>query len=877
MKGLIVLGAVLLPSLSWADGTAWFGSEPPGKAYPAGEADRQYAMLAYDLAHRSAFQEVAAQTFRQDALIFDSDRDPLDVLLRRTEALLADIRLLPHAPDLGEESKALAGLRAEADRVEVNAKDLRRSLFDQVCRLRRRIALANPLLDFSDILFIKRQRSCFNHMCDQYYGIAQRPGGGLFVLCDAFGSRPTLRDVLADSVVGRGRLKGQRLTGGPRRNWNLTLDFSGNLSGDETEGGSFLSPQLSYDGRTVAFAYVECRGSRLHDTHTDPQRGHWDIGRCYHLFRVDLDGKNLVQLTDGTFNDFDPCWMPSGRIAFVSERRGGYLRCGRACPTYTVFDMSSEGNDIRCLSYHETNEWNPSVTHDGMIVYTRWDYVDRNAMVAHHPWIMTPDGRDPRAIQGNYTPRPSRPDMELRVRSIPGSHRMVATAAAHHGQAFGSLVVIDPRIPDNDRMSAVKRLTPDVGFPESQSGTESYGEAWPLSEDYYLCCFDPVHVPALNPGGMGAPGDPGTGYPKEPRARDPNPLGYYGLYLVDSFGNKELLYRDPDIGCHHPVPVRPRPAPPVIPEIAAAAAADRPDEATVGVINVYQNSHPWPAGTKITALRVYQIFPQSLPSIVTAHTGLPVPNTASVNIARAVLGTVPVEPDGSAHFIVPARRELFFQALDADGLAVTSMRSGTQFQPGEATTCRGCHEPRHETPLAGANVLAMQRPPSRLSPDVDGTNPFSYPRLVQPVLDAYCVTCHRKEADKAPPLDSSLVEFRTGWRPTAYYASYLSLAPKFGFYKYSDAAAAIQKVKSWSDPELWSDPKFNRTFPGEFGARSSKLYQLLQEGHYELSLPPEALHKLVVWLDSCSLFYGVYEAEGQQAQLRGKIVRPTLE
>jgi hypothetical protein len=179
--------------------------------------------------------------------------------------------------------------------------------------------------------------------------------------------------------------------------------------------------------------------------------------------------------------------------------------------------------------------------------------------------------------------------------------------------------------------------------------------------------------------------------------------------------------------------------------------------------------------------------------------------------------------------------------------------------------------------VAGANVLAMRRPPSRLSPDVDGANPFSYPRLVQPVLDRYCVACHQKEADKAPSLDSSLVEFRPGWRPTAYYASYLNLAPKFGFYSYSDAASAIAKVERWNDPKLWSDPKFNRTFPGEFGARSSKLYQLLQNGHYELRLPPEALHRLTLWLDSCSLFYGVYEAERQQAQLRGEILRPTLE
>jgi hypothetical protein len=871
MKSLVVLGVVMLPALAAAE-SAWIGPQPPGAAYPAGEEDRQFAMLAHDLAHRQAFALVADQTFRREALILDADRDPLDVVLRRTEALAADLRRLPQAPDLRTLQSQLAALRAAADRTSVDSQPARRALFDRTCRLRRTIALANPLLRFRDILFIKRQRSCFNHMCDQYYGIAQRPGGGLFVLADAFGPRPVLRDVLADSTVECGRLRGRQLSGGPRKSWNLTLDYFGNLSGDATQGGSFLAPELSYDGRTIAFAYVECLGGREHLIHTDARRGHWDQSRCYHLFSVGLDGRHLRQLTDGTFNDFDPCWMPSGRLAFVSERRGGYLRCGRACPTFTVFDMHADGADIRCLSYHETNEWNPSVGHDGMILYTRWDYVDRNAMVAHHPWVMTPDGRDPRAIQGNYTPRPSRPDMELRVRAIPGSHRLVATAAPHHGQAFGSLVVLDPRVQDDDQMSALKRLTPDVGFPESQQGTESYGEAWPLSEDYYLCSFDPVHVPALNPAGLGCPGDPGTGYPKEPKLRTPNPKGFYGLYLVDSFGNKELIYRDPEIGCHHPVPIMCRPLPPVVPEVARPTPAVEPAEASVGVINVYDSATRWPADTKITALRVYQVFPQPLPSNVTPHTGLPIPNTYSVNIARAVLGTVPVERDGSAHFVLPACREVFFQALDERGLAVTSMRSATQFLPGEKATCRGCHEPRHYTPTAKANALALQRAPSRLQPDVDGTNPFSYPRLVQPVLDRFCTACHQQQAaQKAPPLDRTLVKF-PGWRETQYYTSYLSLTTKFGFYNYS----SIGPLK-WNDRTVWTDPKFNQTYPGQFGARASKLYQILEQGHYGVRLPPDAMHRLTVWLDSCSLFYGVYEEQGQQAQLRGDVVRPSLE
>ncbi len=36
-------------------------------------------------------------------------------------------------------------------------------------------------------------------------------------------------------------------------------------------------------------------------------------------------------------------------------------------------------------------------------------------------------------------------------------------------------------------------------------------------------------------------------------------------------------------------------------------------------------------------------------------------------------------------------------------------------------------------------------------------------------------------------------------------------------------------------------------------------------------------HRLALWLDSASMFYGVYEKEGGEAQLRGEIPKPTLE
>jgi hypothetical protein len=804
------------------------------------EWEEQYAALLRDLGSRTAFEKIASETFRPEALVLPSDRDPADIVLRRTAALLADFRLDKFKAPLAELQKSNAT-------IPTTNVEARYVLFVNACRLRREIAFSNPLLNFDKLLFVKRHLSIYNHMCDQYYGVTARPGGSLCVLEKPFSSNARVRDVLANSVVERGRLKGQKLTGGPNREYNLKFDAHGNVSGDEAEGGSFLSPDVSFDGKQIAFAYVECKGDGNHREHTDPNRGHWVESRCYHVFKVNADGSHLEQLTDGTWNEFDPCWMPSGRIAFISERRGGYLRCGRICPTYTLFDMAADGGNIRCLSPHETNEWHPSVKNDGMIVWTRWDYVDRHGVVAHMPWTTTPDGREPRAIHGNYSFRLKRPDMELDVRAIPGSPKFVATAAPHHGQSFGSLIVIDPRVQDDDAMGPVKRLTPEIAFPESQGGTVAYGEAWPLSEDYHLCVYDADAA--------------------EQRSGGPVGKGIYGIYLVDSFGNKELIYRDPEIGCHNPMPLAPRRKPPVIPDASVQVAANEPAEGTMAVIDVYQSLKPWPAGTKIKALRVYQVLPQPLGSVALPHTtGIQIPFSLSVNVARKILGTVPVESDGSAYFTVPARKELFFQALDENGLAVQSMRSATHVQPGEKTTCQGCHEPKSHTPVATkGNALAMQRPPSRIQPDVDGTNPFSYPRLVQPVLNKNCVPCHQKNPDKAPRLDDGLVEIKQKrwYTDGTFFASYVSLAEKYGFYDYGG--------------HNWDDERTYRTIPGEFGARASKLYPMLVKGHHDVKLSPEELHRIAVWLDSTSPFYGVYEKEGGLAQLRGEIPKPTLE
>jgi hypothetical protein len=772
------------------------------------------------------------ETLRPDALIWPGDRDPLDVLLRRTQALHTHLESAHPYLNWTDVRAAVTKLGCQADALSFDQQLERRALFTELQLIRRRIAFRNPLLDFDDLVFLTHHKQGRGevHMVDQYEGHNARPGGGLYILRQAFSDSPQLLDVLADSVVRNGRLRGQKL-----------------------EDGSFISLELDYDAEQVYFAWTQAKDMPSNASWADQfwtreeavadgkTHYYWSPETCYHLFRVRLDGSELVQLTDGPWNDFDPCLLPNGRIAFISERRGGFLRCGaRPNPTFTLHGMMPDGSDIIPLSAHETHEWHPSVTHDGMIVYTRWDYVDRDSDIAHHPWICHPDGRDPRALHGNYPDvRESRPWMELSVRAVPGSSRLVAVAAAHHGENYGSIVLVDPRVEDDGACRQLKRVTPEVHFPESelapgvagpthQSGNrrgQVYGQPWPLSEDFYLVVYDPEET-------------------------------HYGLYLLDSFGNRIHLYTDPEVPCLDPIPLKPRDRPPVIPIQTTQARADRSlgddtETATVAVMNVYNATLPWPEGTVIKALRIIQLFPKTTRIANDPNIGI-----GNQSLGRGVLGTVRVEADGSAHFELPPDVPVYFQALDEHGRAVQSMRSVTYAHRGERLFCQGCHEPRHASPsppTTGPGPLALRRPPSPLIRDVEDSWPLTFPRLVQPVLEQRCVGCHEREP-KAPSLAAT--PGRYGWSEA--------------YHTLSAQAWAKHGGNGWLAKNLTS-----YSIPGQVGARASALLRLLEAGHHDVTLTPTEWHRLTLWLDLNSNFYGVYHDPAAQA--RGDLVPPILQ
>lgn len=678
-------------------------------------------------------------------------------------------------------------------------------LWRDVHRLRRKIALEeNPLAQFGPLLLVKRVPSAFSHQLTQYMGSCARPGGGLYVLDHPGRSMQTRRI-------------------------------------DSLPQGSFLHPDVSWDGQRLLFAFCE----------TEPEPVDWrtNQSQTYDLYEMDIDGGNLRRLTDGPFDDFSPRYLPNGKILFLSTRRGGYHRCGRGpCPVYTLALAEPDGSNPRVISFHETHEWDPAVLNDGRIIYTRWDYVDRHAVYYQQLWTARPDGSDVRIFYGNHTLNPVG---IWEARPVPGSSRVMATAGAHHAMTAGSIVLLDVT-KGIDGLEPLDRLTPDVLFPESEAPVQRwwatdgltvvpepspeerrwpghcYRTAYPLSEDYFLAAysFDPL---------IGEP--------------DANPANMFGIYLVDRFGNKQLLYRDASISSLWPTPLRSRPLAPELPSILEETHAG---EGTFFLQDVYES---WPQlpGSRddVKQLRIVQILPKTTPHINQPRVGL-----ANASPGRQVLGTVPVDPDGSAFFRAPAGIPLAFQALDERGMAIQTMRSLTYLQPGEHSSCVGCHEHRTRPPRYQTPGLASRQAPTQISPGPDGSKPFNYAILVQPVLDKHCIDCH--QGPEAPDgIDL------TGTPVGDFTASYMALAPRVPF-------------SQWQGTPQSNDEPLAP--PDRFGARASPLVDLLTNGHHDVALTDDDWQRLITWMDTNALFYGTFDPQDQRRQRQGqRITGPVLE
>jgi cytochrome c553 len=734
-------------------------------------------------------------------------------ILRRGARLLADLRAagVPLDAEAARWKSLCARWQALSAAAEPAAWE---ALWREVHATRRRIALSNPLAQVPRLAFVKHVPATFSHQLTQYQANCARPGGGVFVL-ERPGTSGTCRQ-LADPLPP----------------------------------GSYQHLDVSWDGQWLLFAY--CRAdAALADREEHPERH-------FHLYEVRADGCVLRRLTDGPYDDFAPRYLPGGKIVFVSTRRGGYHRCGRGpCNVYTLALCDAGGGNPHTISFHETHEWDPAVLSDGRIVFTRWDYVDRDAVHYQQLWSVRPDGSDVRIFYGNYT---TNPVGVWEARPVPGSPRVMATAAAHHAMTAGSIILLDVAR-GLDGLQPIARLTPDAQFPESEAKLAGWGGSaaatreerrwpghcyrcpYPLSEKYFFASYS---------------FDTLLGEPLQ------NPANMFGLYLVDAFGNKELLYRDLNHCSLWAMPLAARPTPPQVPSLAGDrpnfrghqgaamvgengtvpldAGAARP-EGTFLLRDVYQAWPALPPGT-IRRLRITQVLPKTTPHINTPTVGIP-----NASPGRQVLGTVPVEADGSAYFRAPARIALAFQALDGLGQAVQTMRSLTYLQPGEVSSCVGCHERRTTAPPPGPMPLALAREPSAIQPGPDGSKPFSYPILVQPLLDRKCVSCHSPQRPEGKVV-------LTGQPQGAYTVSYNALAPRVPY-------------SAWGGGIDAGSP----TIPGRLGARGSRLMALLLAGHQGVVLAPDEIERLATWMDTNVLFYGTFDPADQRRQQRGERIK----
>jgi len=744
---------------------------------------------------RPADQSSASQWSTDSLVAVKTDASnpayPVAEVVQRGLKLAEDLRR--RGVNVDAQEKVLRQVAAAKPRENTD----RRELYFRARRAVRQMALKNPLLDFDDLLLVKRVPGTFTHMSDQYYGWFSRPGGGLYVLEGFKTDSPKLRRL-----------------------------------GGSLPAGSILRPDISYDGKRVLFAHCKhYPGLRNEKNKLDKTNVPEDA--FYHLYEMNLDGTQLRRLTRGKFDNFDGRYLPDGRIVFLSTRRGQhiqcmtgavpvegaepdvYVRCGggpeRPVAVYTLHVMDRDGKNIEQISPFEMFEWTPSIDNHGRVLYARWDYVDRHNMPYMSLWSTMPDGTAARAVFGNFT---RNPHCIFEARSIPDSQKIIFTASAHHAMTGGSLVLLDPnRGVDGD--AAMTRLTPEVCFPESEGWPSSYFvNPYPLSEEHYLTAYSTSPLP------------PGTPRPHWGMPGPPNDLG---IYLFDAFGNLNLIYRDEAISSMYPLPIRPRRRPPTV---SSQVVSDGPDESEMLLIDVYEGLKSIPRGT-VKKLRLVGVPAKTHPTM-----NHPAMGVTRDDPGKFVMGTVPVEKDGSAYFRAPSGVTFFLQALDEEGMAVQTMRSATYLQPGQRYSCIGCHEHRLTAP-PNVRPLASRREPAKITPGPEGSWPLDFQQLVQPVLKKHCTACHQP-GGKDPKFDLT-------------------------------AARSYDALLDYGKPSLRQHVRARydegRSVAGACASRKNPLWKFLEAGHYDGKLTADDRRRLTTWMDTYGQRLGSFD-EKQEQRLR---------
>ncbi|OGV60190.1 MAG: hypothetical protein A2283_19715 [Lentisphaerae bacterium RIFOXYA12_FULL_48_11] len=475
--------------------------------------------------------------------------------------------------------------------------------------------------------------------------------------------------------------------------------------------------------------------------------------------------------------------------------------------------MDLDGNNIRPLSYANLSEWTPVVMRDGRILWTRSEYVDKGADFGHTLWAIHPDGTVPELIFGNNTP-----NCYMNAREVPGSPELCCTIVSHGGDHNGPIGLIDPRRGPYD-VSAITSITPDVTPQYNMSWLrhECFRDPTPVSRDYFLVS----HAPADR----------------------------FGVYVIDRYGNRELLYFDPSIGSMTPSLLVPSVQPPALSPLVQINADTDVGQFTVA--DVYEGLEPLVQRGKVKYIRVCEEVRIKLDQMPNGeyskdsqaeghgfqdYYATPIhkvngPFGWPSYVAKASHGLVRVEADGSANFTAPAGKVLYFQVLDENFNELQRMRSVIQLQPGERRSCIGCHENRRATPPVQLS-LAAKKSPVALEPPAWGTEPFSYEKTVQPVFNAKCIKCHDASHKRGINLTGELDKERVP-------ASYRTLISGGWVHHFSMV---------YGNRHSMADPL-------SFGTLNSRLWKTLNAGHNDIKLSTDEMHRIKCWIDlNCPLW-----------------------
>ncbi len=587
--------------------------------------------------------------------------------------------------------------------------------------------------------------------------------------------------------------------------------------------GAFWRPDVSFDGTRIVFSFKP---------HNE---------KSFHLYEINADGTGLVQLTDGPFDDFDPVYLPDEKhLIFSTTRAHTYVRCMPPTSSFVLARCERDGSNMYFISANNEPDYLPSVMNDGRILYTRWEYTDKPLWRAQKLWTVHPDGTQVVMFWGNQSVWP---DVTKDARSIPGSRRVMFTGSAHHDWFAGSVGIIDPDTGLNFPHGLTK-VTADVAWPECGNGS-----------------VDPVESTRYH-----ASGDYPAYYSPYPLS-DQDFLvsaqreGKFVLYLMDVDGNRELVYE----GAHqifHPIPLKPRTKPPVIPDQVAWPELAERDSPKPGVIysgDVYAGA-PAELRGKARFLRIFSIDAKTYtywykrPYISTG----PVVSAVQSEGVKRLLGTVPIEQDGSVAFKAPAGLSLHFQLLDEQQRAMQTMRSFVNVMPGEYRGCLGCHESHSRAPETVGQPRALKTAPHAITAPPWPDQTVSYPRYVQPVLDRYCGKCHQGEGEGCKVLD--LTERPS---PPVFTEPYLTLIgrpswgspyqppenPPAGF-----GIAGCLMVEGFGtvDPQAYVTPE-----PMTSLSYRSQLIELVSSGkHHGVKVDEISRLRLIAWVDAMCPYMG---------------------